>query len=402
MTALAALVALSLAAEPPSLTLVGSVRDEVRTGTAVALGGGTAAVGLEDALTPNLEGTWLERENSLLLRYDPELLIPDLGQGDHLQALHRGLAVDSWAAHAGSAKLTISEEVQYGIIDLFGLTPSTTSSSGLPQLAPTQVLQPIPLVTGIKYESSSSLADFQWRPAPRVGLDLGGGYRLNGGADAAAQASFPLQQGPFATASLLYDLSRRDLLTTRLSATDLQFSNGPSDLLLEGSEEASRRLTKHLLGTVAAGYSLVRFQAAADVPSTFNAYPEASASLVETLATDAHRTFALGVNLSLAPLIDRLGGTVFESFQSLGRLEWTATQGISLRLLGGFNEPLYGNLAAAQQMELAQGAVAYQPVRFLRFEVGGVGTWQQASLGGATSQQWLAFAAVVLQETVQK
>ena len=41
-----------------NLTLEGSVRDEVRTGTAVALGGGTDATGLEDALTPNLEGGW--------------------------------------------------------------------------------------------------------------------------------------------------------------------------------------------------------------------------------------------------------------------------------------------------------------------------------------------------------
>ena len=233
-------------------------------------------------------------------------------------------------------------------------------------------------------------------------VDVGGGYRLNGGADAVAQASFPLQQGPFATAAVLYDLSRRDILTTRLSATDLQFSNGPSDVLLEGTEEASRRLTKHLLGTLAAGYSIVRFQAAADLPGALNAYPEASASLVETLPIDPNRTLAAGLNLSLAPLIDRLGGTVFESFQSLGRLEWTTTQGISLRLLAGFNEPLYGNLAAAQQIELAQGAIAYQPAPFLRFEAGGVGTWQQASIGGLPSSQWLAFAAVVLQETLQK
>jgi hypothetical protein len=399
----AALSGLALALSAAgSLSLDLSLRDELRTGTAVALGAGTSSVGLEDALIPSGQGTWDDGENKLSLRYNPELLIPDLGEGDHLQVLHRGLLEYDWSERSGSAHLTLSEEAEYGTIDLFGLTPSTGTNPTLPQLNPTQLLQPIPTVTGITYEASNSLADFRWDPSRRTTLDLGGGYRLNGGANAAAQSSFPLQQGPFANGSLGYAASRRDTLTTRLSVTDLGFSNGPRDLLLEADEEESSRLARHLVGTLGIGYAAVRYQADSQSPGQFNAYPEATASLVENLLIDPHRTLLAGLTASVAPLIDRLGGTVFESLQVLGRLEWNTTHGVSLRALAGFNQPLYGNLAVAQRIELAQGAMGYQPLPFLRFEAGGLGTWQQASIGGATNSQWLAFGAVVLQETLRK
>jgi hypothetical protein len=387
----------------PTLALDASVRDEIRTGTAVALGGGTSAAGLEEVLIPAAQGSWRTGEHRFTLRYDPELLIPDLGQGNHLQALHRGELDYIWNSHTRSESLVLTEQIEYGIIDLFGLTPtSTTANPTAPQLAPQLPLQPIPTVIGINYESSNSLADFRWAPSRRTTLDVGGGYRLNGGADAAAQASFPLEQGPFVVGSLLYAASRRDTLTSRLSATEVGFSSGPTDVLLEADQEASRRLVDHLLGTVGLGVGAVRYQATSKTSGAYDGYPEATASLVETLPTSSDRTLTAAVTATVAPLIDRLGGTIFESFQVLGRLEWTSPSGISLRAMAGYNDPLYGNLVAAEQLELVQGSLSYQPARFLRLEAGGLGTWQQPASGALATTQWLAFAALVLQETVQK
>jgi hypothetical protein len=401
---IAASLAAALLAADPSVVFDGSVRDEVRAGTAVALGGANEAPGAENVLIPDAQGSWRSGENLFVLRYDPQLMTPDFGEGNHLEVLHRGQAQYAWTSHTQFASVLVSEEAEYGIVDIFALTPPSSTSSGLPlpEPGPVPSLQAIPNVIGINYEASNSVVDFRWGASRRTTFDVSGGYRLSGGADTTAQASLPLEQGPFASASLIYAASRRDTLTSRVSATDLRFSNGPNDLLLELDQEGSRRLAQHLLGTLGLGVGALQFQANPGAPSTYTGYPEASASLIETLPITADRTFSAGVTASVAPLIDRLGGTVFESFQVVGRLEWTTPQGFSIRGLAGFGEPLYGNLTAAQQLELAQGAIAYQPVKFLRIEAGGLGSWQQPSNGLPATTQWLAFGALVLQETVQK
>jgi hypothetical protein len=380
------------------VTVEGSVREEVRAGTAVSLTGPND-VGFTEVLTPSLGSAWTDQTNRVYFLYDPDLQIPDLGTGNHLEVLHKVRFEYDWKDRSGSPSIVVAQDFQYGMIDLFTLTPSisgATTGSALPP--PPTVLQPIPTVTRLPYESSNSVLAVRMTASPRAALDFSAGYALNGGSTPAARLSLPLQQGPFANATLRYQPTKNEILATRVAMTDQLFSDGVRNVLLDAVETATSHMGPHLTGTIGGGIAGLRSQQP-HLPSVTTVYPEAQGSVSDQWGLYGHSALEAGFSAIMAPLIDRLGGSAFESLQLLGRLNWTMVEGLSLLALGGYTNPLYGNTLGAQRLELLQGAVGYQPNKYLLLQAGAVFSEQQPLYAGGSSSQWLAFIGFVLHDT---
>lgn len=388
-------VALSLAllimAASGDVTYDGSVREEVRVGSGLAVNAPSAAVSATEVVTPSVSGVWTYAGNKLSALYAPILQLPDfpnLGVRG-FEVLHSARVADDFQATDSRTRLGASEEFQYGNADLFALTQV---SAAAPQI------QAVPTVIGLYYVYSTSLARLSSELTPRLQLELSGGYQESGGVDAAAQAQLPLQWGPLATAQLVYQLSPLDALTTALSGAEAQFSGGQEIWLTEATEGWRHRFGHELVGQLDLGWSLLSDQAQPGTPAVLYTFPVTRLSVTETHNLGRERRLVLNVSSELAPYIDRVFATGYEHFQVFGSADLTVVTGFGFGLQGGYTDPVSGNVIDSEAVTTGTGSVFYEPLKQLRFEIGGVALWQQAP-GGPAVFQWITFAAVVVKDS---
>jgi hypothetical protein len=375
----------------PQFSYEASIRGELRVGTALPFAF-NGAVGTELGAFPSLTLSYSHSSEYLFsLQYDPQLLLPLNVSGVGVEALQRAKALADWSSSTGARHYIVSEDFQYGITDFISL--ASTTGTLTPQL------QPLPVVTRLRYVYSNSKAELAFRLAPTLQLRVIAGYQLSGGADRVAELQIPLQQGPYAEMVLHHTLSRFDSLETDVLLSQTSFSPIGSSIFLGGVTEGwIRRLTRYFHLQLAGGISAALDSPAPNVPYSFEMFPILRATGTEERPTSRSYTLSGSLMLELAPYIDRISGAAYERSQALLSVDWSAPRGFGARVQGGYARPLYGNLRGATAVELVGATIGYQPELFLRFELGISGVWQQPLPGvpAPSTFQWLGLAGIVL------
>src|ERR1700690_2226548 len=275
--------------------------------------------GFDFSTTPSATVRLTDRRSAYTLSYSPSLILPDLEQGFHLEPYQFASAVAAW--HDRFTTFTVIEAASFGQLKS-GLLYQAPPVAGGPQQ--TTVLQPAPANKTLELGSSSTDATLSQRVGRRLRVSLSGGYLVSGGIDAASQAYLPEQYGPRASASVIYQLSRRDSLNTRASAEEISTTGGCPSLAPTMSgichervdaarldETLRRRLSRTTTLSLGGGLALYDIDAYGTVATII--YPVALATLAYRFGVRGTRTLSLSAEL--APIVDDRTGLASERVQ---------------------------------------------------------------------------------------
>jgi hypothetical protein len=162
----AARLAMMMLTASSDLSYEASLREELRVGSGIAVNAPIDTVSATEVVMPTLSGAWAWRGNRLSALYDPTFQLPDFPELGvrGFEQLHSARLADDYQSRGGRLHLTFSEDFQYGTTDLFTLTQVSVGSA--PQI------QAVPVIAGIDYVASSSLARLQSELTPRLKLDI--------------------------------------------------------------------------------------------------------------------------------------------------------------------------------------------------------------------------------------
>lgn len=207
--------------------------------------------------------------------------------------------------------------------------------------------------------------------------------------------SYPLQRVESALARLDARASRDDVFSWRVNAS--QFETSPEITAFVSSAEQlyARRLSRTASFGLSAGAAYVQYRAAGDLPMKRDVEPVASAEL-SIEHRRGQRGTSFGVDVSLAPIVDRRTGLVDEraNFTLRGG---TVTGPWSFNLQAAGTRSLDQNSLSSLTVLQGSGALGYALSKRARFELGSAMTLQ--STGGSDTLQpiWGVFAALTLQ-----
>lgn len=272
----------------------------------------TASIDLETALTTRL--TLASRRTRFTFSYNPRLTLWDLNVAPSLPALmQEGGARAEW--HDRFMRWWVDQLGSYGSVNLTSMSFVPGTSGEPPRI------DAVPTSQVIQYESSTSTlgmhltlrkCSFEWLV----------GYQLAGGADAVARAVLPMERGPFAEGTFDVHASRRTRFITRASGAEAEFSSGPETALVQATEAWRYAWTRSIDTEISAGVAEARDRPGADLRATYAAYPVADAMLEKRWG---HRENGVTVRFTarIAPMVNRLLGTVDERVQALILATWT-------------------------------------------------------------------------------
>ncbi len=182
--------------------------------------------GLDLSTIPSATATLSDRRSAYALSYSasftlPDLItfLPDLGASLDLEIFQFGSVVAAW--HDRWTTFTLTEAASYGQINSAYIA-TLPAPPGQPPPTPTTAPAPSTLTLG----SSFTDATLGQRLGRRSLLSLSATYIVDGGADTNSRLYLPEEYGPRVSASLAYDLSRRDTLTTQAIAQEISTTGG--------------------------------------------------------------------------------------------------------------------------------------------------------------------------------
>lgn len=291
--------------------------------------------------------------------------------------------------------------------------PAEPAEPGTPTTP--QPTTPVPNRTedqALSYASMAVGAGMSALLSRRLTLNLELNYGVSGGLDnetvtrdattsgttigaVSATSSYPLQRIETAQARLDAQLSRKDVLSWRANASQFETSPEISAFVASAEQLYAHRLSRNASFGLSAGVAYVQYRAAADLPRQREVQPLASAELgVEHRRGPLGTSF--GVDVSLAPIVDRRTGLVDER--------------ANFNLRGGtFNGPWSLTLQAAGTRSLDQdsissltvlqgsGALGYALSKRARVEAGSAMTLQATGGSDTLTPIWGIFAALTLQ-----
>ncbi len=299
---------------------------------------GTVAMDLETAGNARL--TLSSRRGRLIISYLPRLTLWDMNVEPSPPVLMQGGGVRAeW--HNRFAQWWVDQQASYGGTNLTALSYATTASGQPPRV------DALPVSRVIEYASSSSTLGtrvtlrkwaFEWMV----------GYQLSGGAGVEDQAVLPLQHGPLAEGKIDFAATRRSHFVTTLNGEEASFSSGAEDTLVEGQESWRYAIQRSTTLELAAGAAEVRVRPIEISRYAHVTYPVAEIAVEQAHASAVSDRWVARFNVRVAPVINRLFGTVDERIEATARATW------------GLRRTVVNVFATAQQTVEANDASAVQ------------------------------------------
>lgn len=274
------------------------------------------------------------RATSLELTYRPSVLLRPYAS-EPIGLLQAGQAQLRQAFHRVTLGLTGVGE--WGVTDASALRPGAAVPPGLHEVA-TAGLLPY-----VRLSGSGSLDAVLTR---RLTLHVSAGYQYSGTPDAPAgqELTLPLQWGPFAEARLGWAPNARDAFTTRLQASDTEFSFGQHNTVAQGTQGWRRAFDARTALDLAAGVAFARtFVPDIDNPNlTVRPLPGLFTEVLPVAQAQAsHRFVADGTvevrgSVLVGPYADRYTGNVYERLDASAQVTWRPARGLeAIGNLGG-------------------------------------------------------------------
>ncbi|HVU03811.1 MAG TPA: hypothetical protein VHE30_18760 [Polyangiaceae bacterium] len=282
--------------------------------------------------------------------------------------------------------------------------PNSPSPTGAPVVAPT-FAPAAPVIDVLSYRADAGAS---YAFSRRTHGDVLAGYGGGRGLDAPSRAVVGEYYGPSGFGGVTHSVTRQDALATRVRASYTYSSVFGSDYLeVTPSETWSHSFSLRTSGLLGAGASYLRTHPTRTSPLATGVYPYAEGALqhVIPLSLEDRLTFRAATRLSVQydPVLNAA------SPQASGVLASTwgsARYGVIATVEAVTTLPTDTIPETARQ--IAGGITLFHaPSRVVRFELGARGYVQDVPSGaiggvgsafapGATTPQWLTFAALVL------
>jgi hypothetical protein len=268
---------------------------------ALQLSGATPEHPLELELDPQLRVRLTDLASFVSASYVPRLTLSQL-PGDHVALLHQAALTSEWRPEP-RWQITFGAEGSRGTVSQLQLaaTTSGTPAAGQPPL-PTE---PLPAAASVRYLHGQVSAgvvgalEARWRLRSQVATFA------DGGADASAQRSLPLQRGIRAETALEWSAGRQDVLGTSVAGTVSDLTPGTTAWLLSLGEGWRHTLGRGETLFATAGPSL------AIQGATHHVGPSAEIGLGHESPGEGPGVQASAA-LSYAPLLDRVSGAIVD------------------------------------------------------------------------------------------
>jgi hypothetical protein len=318
----------------------------------------TASVDLETAVTARLRVA--SRRALFSLSYVPRFTLWDIDLAAAPALMQDASARAEW--HDRFTRWSLEQSGSYGGINL-------TSLSFVPVEGAMPHVDVVPASRLIQYASSTTTVS-ERVTLRRWTFDWLLGYQLSGGVDADARAILPMQSGPFAEAKLDYRASRRTHFVTKTTGAEATFSSGPESILVEATEAWRFAWSPSTTTEIALGGAEVRARAAANASSAYTTYPVAEITLEHRWGQPTDR-FAIRSIARLAPVVNRVYGTVDERAQATLQGTWTH-QRLVLNAFATAQQTVPADNASAVQLVAGELSASYatSATSFWAFDVG--------------------------------
>ncbi len=297
--------------------------------------------------------------------------------------LQRGIFGIAW--HDRRLRIGVGEELVYGDQSFTSLS-SVTPSTGLPHL------ELLPAPTTIQYFSTRTFLTARVAAGHRWTVTSDFEYLVRGGANDESRRVLPLQSGPRVQETVEYLATRRDRVSTALIAQRAVFTPGPESTLFELDETWRHAFTRHIAGTVSAGFAMAAERADRSGAPRWTPHPVGE--LTTTYELQDRLLLLAGVRIG--PVIDRLTGVIDERVQLRLASTWRFLPRFSLRAEGGIAQSVPADENNAISFAAGELALGYQPIPEVRAEFGTRTAWQGLRGAEAMPSQWVVFLAFTL------
>jgi len=314
--------------------------------------------------------------------YSPRLLIVEPYGRAKTEVVHRGQV--GWELQLSSGRrIRVSEAFSYGLNDFSPLVATVGTPPPLDRL---------PEVQTVRYVDSRSLVGLDYDISPRLRGSFSAAYMIGGGADETARAFFPLQSGPTLSAALNWLQSPRDTISGTLVASYVDSSNDRSVVLLDLLATWQRILeprTQTEVGVgVAAGHEWGLRRRDALLPA-------AVAGIKHQIPLRS-RQIEWNARIRMAPVIDRISGTVYMRLEGTAGLNYDPRPDLRLNAYAGTGVAVSGDVTG-DKLGFASVGASYKFNPNLSLDAGARGTWIYTSTF-SSGFTWAGFVSATVSD----
>jgi hypothetical protein len=300
------------------------------------------------------------RTTEARLAYTPRLILRDVASTFQSEILHAGVAEATW--HRTRTTLTLHEDGGYGQANVTSLAaPAAGGPAGGPAIL---VTQPFTL----RYGTTTSSIGIVRAATRTLSLSLTTEVAVGGGLDDTSRAVLPLRRAETAVLGSVVRLSARDAFESNLSASEVDYSNGPTYLVFTAKQGLTRKLTRFTDLRLFAGVAGVFGRISEGGSRVEKGYPVAGVQTTTRVIRGPDR-YVLTLRAELGPDQNRAAGTVDQRGQAEARLAWGQGRWGTDVVVSGVSSVPRDQLGGVEQLWLSTG-VSYRVSRIVMLDLG--------------------------------
>jgi hypothetical protein len=353
------------------------------------------------------------RHSQLELSYSPAFQVFDASYDPRLLVLHTAEVDYAWWTRRLQLKLGVTGTI--GRQSFLGPAPANAplSSPGV-GIDPGGVVQPAPAAPGgtptngqvvfrnrrevLEIGSLTPQLSATYLLSRRWSMSAGVSYVLAGGLGDSEQV-LPLRRGPVGVFGLTYELSKRDLLVSSLTASLVEVpSRGSRYYTATFLETYSHRFARLTVGTIGAGASYLQSRDTPTAKRQRSLLAAGTVSITHGVGLDRNNMLSFGAGSSLGTTYNPLLGTVNQTLSEFVLAKWSRPR-VSIQLNGDANQTLPPDDPNAVKFFGAGVINTYQVAEPVQLVLGGRWVYQvlpERLTNQIRPSSWLLFANLVL------
>lgn len=350
----------------------------------------------EAEVDPRLSLNLDTRTLSLTVGYAPRLWASTLT--GRLQSLNRG-ALQATFRPDPLYRLVASATGVSGISDL--LAPAVASPGG----ATPAPIQTVGSQTRIHYVFGELAAGLEATPTPRARLTLSGAYVVDGGEDAAARLTFPLQRGPRAALTFGWQTSADDKFETEAATSYRSFTTSavdpvtglpvemPAVLIATFTETWRRKFGSELSTWLGLGGAVTGVAGVGGAKASVKAAPPVVDLGLQYVSEGGLQRLRLSGRYS--PLVDSLTGRIYQRADAALAAAWSPWR--TWQMVGELTTGVaIGGAESGQAIVVGEARMVHGLSREVELTWGARGLWQHppANSTVVSYKQWGLFVAL--------
>lgn len=228
----------------------------------------------------------------------------------------------------------------------------------------------------------------------RSAFTLAGGYELSGGVDEPSRAQMPLQQGPFASVAAQYRWTRRDQLSTELSARESGFDTGTRISLAQWTSTWRHSVARNTDLALGAGAGAGRVLWHPQAEPDWQLLGNGQAILVHRFIPREQELIG-AVGAQLSPVVNPFTAVLEQRLETQASLQWRPVPRVQTAVRASAASRLFSAAQVRQQVVVGTASVSWAPSQWGAVEGLMAWSWERGGVHEPIRRQWIAGVAFV-------